>query len=250
MKNLDIRMPIFMSNVSVKIPNVFELKRLGAGHDGVVYRYDDLVFKLLKYDIDLRKQKDLMTFEKAYYFMENLDLKRIAQPIDVLFDSDGKYTGYVMRFLDDVTKDSHSPHYQVSGDFTLDQFSQSAQELEEDVSQLSSQKVMIQDLNRGSYIFTKDYLHMCDMDKFRISNRGGVSDHNRSCFYFFLAKALYFEMFKSGQFTSDELKTIRQWVRKSSNSTSFLKELLEDCHTNPTDTVSDYAKYLGKRYIR
>ena len=91
MKNLDIRMPIFMSNVSVKIPNVFELKRLGAGHDGVVYRYDDLVFKLLKYDIDLRKQKDLMTFEKAYYFMENLDLKRIAQPIDILFDSDGVY---------------------------------------------------------------------------------------------------------------------------------------------------------------
>ena len=101
MKNFEVHKPVVMSNAYKLIPDVAALGKVGAGHDGIVYRYGDYVFKVLKYDIDVRKAKDLMTFEKATYFVNNLHLNRIAQPIDILLDSDGVYTGYVMRFFDD-----------------------------------------------------------------------------------------------------------------------------------------------------
>ena len=71
----------------------------------------------------------------------------------------------------------------------------SVNELEEDVHQLSSNKVFIDDLNRGSYIYTKDHMIMCDMDKFHVVHGSkSPTDHNRSALNFFISKSLYYEM--------------------------------------------------------
>ena len=74
---------IFRSDLSV-VPNIYDLPKLGAGHDGRVFRFNNKALKLLKYDISLRKEKDLMTFAKATYFLDELNLKRIVKPIDIL----------------------------------------------------------------------------------------------------------------------------------------------------------------------
>ena len=91
------------------IPDISALPRVGAGHDGRVFKFNDKALKLLKYDISLRKEKNLMTFSKATYFLDELDLKRIIKPIDILLDSEGVYTGYVMEYLDDVTYPVYTP---------------------------------------------------------------------------------------------------------------------------------------------
>ena len=251
MNNLVIHKPVVMCNSYKLIPDVSALDKIGAGHDGIVYRYDDLVFKVLKYDIDIRKTKDLMTFEKATYFVNNLHLNRIAQPIDTLLDSDGVYTGYVMKFFDDVTKDKNSPYYQTTGEFLMRDMLRSVNELEEDVSQLSSNKVFIDDLNRGSYIYTKDHMIMCDMDKFHVvQSSKNPSDHNRSALNFFISKSLYYEMEKSGLFTKNELKELIHWVKKSSNSIGYLKEIRRDCMSDPNYPIGEYAREKGKILVR
>ena len=37
-----------------------------------------------------------MTYEKAIYFQDKLDLKRILKPIHIMQDEDDLYVGYVM----------------------------------------------------------------------------------------------------------------------------------------------------------
>ena len=251
MKNLEFNKPIFMSSAYRRIPNYADLEKIGAGHDGIVYRYGDLVFKLLKYDIHERKAKDLMTFEKATYFIHNLRLNRITQPIDILLDSDGMYTGYVMRYFDDVTKDPTSPFYQAAGKIRMGTLDESVEALREDVKALSSAKVIMEDLNRGSYIYTADGLNMCDMDKFRVVQGNRVpSDLNKRNLNFFVAKALYYEMEKSGQFSKEELKQLLHWVKKSANSSNFLSVFSADCKSDPNYPMGEYAKEKGKMLIR
>lgn len=68
----------------------------------MVFKYNDKALKLLKYDIENRQKKDLMTFEKACYFVENLNLRRVIIPIDVLLDINGIYIGIVMDYYDNL----------------------------------------------------------------------------------------------------------------------------------------------------
>ena len=44
----------------------------------------------------MRKNNGLMTYEKAIYFQDKLDLKRILKPIHIMLDEDDIYVGYVM----------------------------------------------------------------------------------------------------------------------------------------------------------
>lgn len=251
MKNLEVRKPVVMSSVYKLIHNVHDLKKVGAGHDGVVYRYGDYVVKVLKYDIHERKAKDLMTFEKATYFVNHLHLNRVAQPVDILLDTDGVYTGYVMRYFDDVTKDPESPYYQTTGEFVMRDLLRSADELEVDVESLSQEKVLINDINRGSYIYTPNHLVMCDMDKFRVLSSGKFpSDQNRGALNFFLTKCLYYEMEKSGLFNKDERKKLIYWVKRSSNSRSYLNDLRRDCMSDPNYPIGEYAIEKGKMLVR
>lgn len=250
-EKLVIHEPIRMCNSYTLVPSLASLDKVGAGHDGIVYRYGDLVIKALKYDIDVRKTKGLMTFEKAAYFVNNLHLNRIAQPIDILLDSDGIYIGYVMRFFDDVTKDKDSPYYQTTGEFLMSDMYRSVNELEEDVHQLSSKRVFINDLNRGSYIYTKDHLIMCDMDKFSILHSSkNPTIHNINALSFFISKNLYYEMVTSGLFTKDELKQLIRWVKESSNSSSYLQDVRRDCLSDPNYPIGAYAREKGKMLVR
>ena len=96
------KLSVTIAGTSEVISNIYELEKIGAGHDGYVYRFNDRALKILKYDIKLRKEKRLMTFDKAIYFRNKLNLERIVHPIDILLDEDGIYTGYVMKYVDNL----------------------------------------------------------------------------------------------------------------------------------------------------
>lgn len=241
---------VFLSKSGRIVSNVFDLPRIGAGHDGIVYLYGDSVLKILKYDIKRRKEKDLMTFEKANYFLTNLSLKRIAQPRDVILNSDGVYVGYVMKYFEDITKSSDSCKHKTSGSFLLSDLYSTIIDLKSDFCELTANQIMVNDINRGSYIVTNDFLTMCDMDKFRFCNSGNSpSDNNRRSLQFFFAKWLFYEMEKSQSLDKDNLKVLMQWVKKCSNSCDFLDKIESDCLTNMECSIGEYADHKMKQLI-
>lgn len=236
----------------VIIPNIYSLKKLGAGHDGRVFQYEDLALKLLKYDINKRKEKDLMTFTKVNYFLENLELKRIAAPIDTILDADGVFAGYVMECIEDVAKDPKSPSYKRPGEFSCFDLAFSIAELEEDFDKLTNARVRAEDINRGSYIISPDFLHICDVDKFHIlqSTSRGTADLNSSALNFAIAKFLYFEMKKTVFYRKEHKRVLNNWVKKASNSRTFLRELGTEMGASRDTSIDEYVNYKVRKLTR
>ena len=234
-----------------EIPNIFTLPRIGAGHDGYVFKFNNKALKLLKYGISLRKEKGLMTFAKAVYFQEELDLKRFTKPIDILLDEEGVYSGYVMEYLEDVTKDDKKnlPIYRSIVDFTCGDLIHTANMLEEDFAELSSKKVLALDINAGSYIFTTDFIKLCDMDKFQIVN-SNVSERNKSMLNYVLSKYLYHAMEFCTELNKEQLKQINAWVKKMTNSRQFIRDLEKEVGKSYSTPIREYAKEKVKTIIK
>jgi len=232
------------------IPNIYALQRIGAGHDGYVFRLGNKVLKLLKYDIEHRKVKGLMTFQKAVHFKDELDLKRITKPVDILLDEDGVYSGYVMNYIEDISSDKkkNNPIYKASGDFTCGELINAIYDLAIDLNELTKNKVVVNDINRGSYIFSYDFMHMCDMDKYLWKPNGsGIYESNQQALNFIIAKYLYYEILKQRQYDKQQLKTLTKWVKKSSNSKTFLKDLRKEIGDNYSEPVKEFVKYKSDK---
>ena len=157
---------VLQSNLE-NVINTSQLEKVGAGHDGIVFQYNNIALKLLKYDINLRKEKNLMTFEKILYFINELTLKRIVKPIDIILDLEGVFCGYAMVFLNNLASDSKkgTSEYKDPGDFLCSDLDCASFELSEDFTILTNKKVIAKDVNRGSYIYTENFMKLCDLDK-------------------------------------------------------------------------------------
>ena len=238
---------IFRSDLSV-VPNIYDLPKLGAGHDGRVFRFNNKALKLLKYDISLRKEKDLMTFAKATYFLDELNLKRIVKPIDILLDEEGIYTGYVMNYLDDVTdsKKKGTPIYREVSDFSCGELINSMHDLIDDFNELTKKNVLATDINRGSYIFTTDFMHLCDMDKYQIG-LVRVEDLNKSRLNYVIAKFLAIVMSKN--LDKEQLKKLNEWLKKVINSRNFLELLESEIGTDYRTPIGEFAEYKVKKIV-
>lgn len=238
-----------------EIPDVFSLERVGAGHDGFVYRDGDIAYKVLKHGIDGRKEKGLMSFDKAMNF-QTLEVNRIIKPNDVLIDEDGVYAGYVMRYYEDLAKkDDDGSVKKKIGDFTGEDFLVSVSELSDDVSELTRRGIVIKDINRGSYIISSDFLHICDMDKYYL-NRGQALRFNWSQLNFIVAKLMYFEKmeregyFRDNEFANEINKRMNKWVSKCSNSSNFIHTLEKELGGSALDSpLSEFVDYTFQKVI-
>lgn len=210
---------VWLASDLSQVSGVRDLPKLGCGHDGAVFKYgDDKALKLLKYGIEGRKDKSLMTFEKCLYFVDELNgLKRIVTPCDILLDSSGVYTGYVMHLLDDVTLDSKkgTAYYKKIGDFTCGDLALAVNELAEDFNLLSKKRVVAADLNRGSMIITRRFLELCDTDKYEISCKdlSKIENENANSNRYVIARFLGDEMIKMGASN----KEVSRWVKTFTN---------------------------------
>lgn len=225
-----------LHNGSEIIPNIYDLEKIGAGHDGKVYRYGKKALKLLKYDIDIRKVKKLMTFNKAIFFRDQLSLKRIEKPIDIILNEDGIYIGYVMNYLEGENDISI---------FGLDSLQRVVEDLTEDFNELTSHNIVAKDINRGSYIIAKDFIHLCDTDKYSLTTSHTIDRQNNRMLNFVIAKYLYFQMI---QYTDDKetRKKLIAWVKKSTSDSSFLSSIYKELQDNPKETVVEYAREKAK----
>ena len=239
---------VIFRSANIKIPNIYELPKIGAGHDGYVFKYEDKAVKLLKYDIDERRQRDLMTFKKALYFEENLNLKRIASPIDTILDEDGKYTGYVMRYLHDITKPSPNSEIKKIDDFTCGDLFTAIDELQIDVNELSKNKVSMEDLNRYSFIYTDRFLHLCDTDKYKIVT-STPEFYNNTQLRYIIAKFLLYQMTKEELGKMDK-KKIEQWCKKSINDTEFFNRLRREIYDSYDSHIGEFVEYKKHEILR
>lgn len=224
------------------IEDIFDLPKLGAGHDGIVFKYGNLALKLLKYDITTRKERKLMTFQKANFFKERLHSKRLVRPKGILLDEDGIYCGYTMDALDDITKKSEKK----PGDFTVQDLHLAIDELERDVEELTQNRIAVKDLNRGSYIFTSNFMQICDMDKFiQVVKYKGLKDINLQALNFIIAKFFLYQIQKMQDIDEKDLKILRAWIKRCITSNSFLdttREEIEDLNDATIDQYLDIKK--------
>ena len=227
-----------------QVKNIKNLPKIGAGHDGIVYKYQNKVLKLLKYDISHRKQQNLMTFEKAIYFHDKLTLQKITKPTDILLNKDGIYVGYVMDYLEDITKKTNK----TPGDFTCEDLLESTKILKEDTINLTENKVAIRDINRGSYIYTESFLNICDMDKYTINDPKTKTINNKAL-NFIIAKLLYYEMLKKENISKEDIKKLSTWVKKSSNDLDFLIKLEKDLKGQNKVPLTEYTNYKIRKII-
>ncbi len=237
----------------IVIPNIHDLEKIGAGHDGAVYRYGDLAIKLLKYEIPERNEKNLMTYKKVNYFCENVSCKRIIMPIDSLFDENGIHAGYAMQYIDNVAseKKKGTEEYKAPGDFELIQLIYAMAYLEEDFEELTKNKVRVEDINRGSYIYNHEFLHLCDTDKFIIAeNRTNVEDLNYNKLNFSIAKFLIYEMQKSEYYSKEYEKILSKWVRAVCGDRSFFKKLNDEFGTDLHQPIKEFADYKIKKLVK
>ena len=248
------RKKLFTGTNFNEIPDVFALERVGAGHDGFVYRDGDIVYKVLKHGIDGRKERGLMSFDKARAF-QTLDVNRFIKPTDVLIDEDGIYAGYVMKFYDDLSKEEDGVVRKQIGEFTCEDFLASVDELSSDVSELTKKGLVIKDINRGSYIFSSDFLHICDMDKYFL-NRGQALRVNWNQLNYIVAKMMYFEkmeregFFKDTEFANEINKRMNKWVSKVTNSSDFIRSLEKELSGSSLDTpISEFVDYTFQKVI-
>ena len=249
------RKKLFTGTNFKEIPDVFSLERVGAGHDGFVYRDGDVVYKVLKHGIDGRKERGLMSFDKAMNF-QTLDVYRIIKPDDVLIDEDGVYAGYVMHYYEDLSKkDEEGIVKKQIGEFTVEDFLTSVSELCDDVSELTKRGIVIKDINRGSYIFSSDFLHICNMDKYFL-NRGQALRINWNQLNFIVAKLMYFEKmeregyFKDNEFANEINKRMNKWVSKSANASNFIRTLETELNgSNLNSPLSEFVDFTFQKII-
>ncbi len=242
---------LFLSDMQF-IPNVYDLERIGLGDYGVVFRYKDKVIKLFRQDINYRKENKLMTLDKALYFKNELNLKRIAQPIDMLLDSDGIYSADAMNYLEDVTLDNKNKGFSKQpGEFTCRDLICAISEFQDDFHELTEKKVLAKGIDTSNFIFTTDFLHLCGMDRFVLSNmnRAELEKSNIMVLNSVFARLLYNEMISSVEFDIVELRQLSNWIKHCTPSLNFTQELIKEASLNCSCLMEEFAKEKVKKIM-
>ena len=99
-----------------------------------------------------------MTYDKAIAFMNRLYVKRTTKPLECMFDEDGIFCGNVMDYIFDVTRSKDLSLRRDSGDFTCRELLECVYDLYDDFSSFTESGILVEDLNRGSYIYSYDYV--------------------------------------------------------------------------------------------
>ena len=118
-----------------------------------------------------------------------------------------------------------------------------------DFENLTDNKILVSDVNRGSYIYTDDFLHLCDMDKYQIYSAGDLASKNNTTFNFVISKMLFFMMQYDNEFSSQERKQLSAWVKNCSNSPEFLSTLLEEVYKKRDESIGEFVNVKVKKIL-
>ena len=134
---------IYFQKLNIKNLDYTKLEKIGAGHDGIVYRYNEFAIKILKHNEKYIEENNLMTLNKAIFFEENLSLKRFVVPIDIVFNEEERYIGYTMKYLHDITKDNKTSFHRRTGEYKCSSLMQTIIDLREDIDSITSYNIVL-----------------------------------------------------------------------------------------------------------
>jgi len=151
-------------NVSAKI---LKQTPLSEGGEGIIYDLGDNVLKVYKDSVN--KQEKL---QKIKLLMTKSLPSNIIKPIDIAYDSQKKFIGYVMRKIEgeDLKKLGNKKYVKVNN-ITIQNISKLALKIKETLVILHNQNILISDLNDSNILFTKDFEpYFIDVDSWSIDN--------------------------------------------------------------------------------
>jgi len=151
-------------NVSAKI---LKQTPLAEGGEGIIYDLGDNVLKVYKDSVN--KQEKL---QKIKLLMTKSLPSNIIKPIDIAYDSQKKFIGYIMPKAEgeDVKKLGNKKYVKVNN-ITIQDISKLALRIKETLSILHNQNILISDLNDSNILFTKDFEpYFIDVDSWSIDN--------------------------------------------------------------------------------
>ena len=151
-------------NVSAKI---LKQTPLAEGGEGIIYDLGDNVLKVYKDSVN--KQEKL---QKIKLLMTKSLPSNIIKPIDIAYDSQKKFIGYIMPKAEgeDVKKLGNKKYVKVNN-ITIQNISKLALRIKETLSILHTQNILISDLNDSNILFTKDFEpYFIDVDSWSIDN--------------------------------------------------------------------------------
>lgn len=181
---------------------------LGYGLYGVVYKIGN--DKCLKHVTNGSRSNSEVIEE-----IMKLDLESFYKIYKLLYDRDGYFSGYTMKYYDGEDIDI----LLMPTDYTLDNFAK----LERDIEKISEKNIFVDDLHTENVILNRNELIVIDVDNYTFSTSKNLLNSNITEIYR-LFKGLYIEnMIKNYSETVDELRVIRQLFKSNNNIYDELK---------------------------
>lgn len=130
-----------METIQITSDELSKMQELGRGACSIVYKYDnDLVIKVLnEKGIELHNEDEF----SSIIGIENSTCVFPKNKVEI----DGNFSGYTMEYVNGI------PLYETIKGIDLQTFISAIKKVESDLKQLSSQKVLFQDLNQGGIMW-------------------------------------------------------------------------------------------------
>jgi hypothetical protein len=141
---------------------------LAEGGEGLIYRYNGKLFKIYKPSVDL-KLKSL----KISNLMKKKLPENIIKPLDLVFDGNNKFLGYVMDFVDNAEeiKRLSNKKFIMSNNISIKDILIMFIEIQKVVKELHNENIIISDFNDCNIIFDKSFKpYFIDVDSYTVDN--------------------------------------------------------------------------------
>ena len=209
--------------------------KLDEGTEGACYRvhnyYDDFVMK-----IHHDKPEKMILDEETCKAISNIKTERFILPDDIIYDEDGNYKGYTVRYVD--YKRPKVRNLKINR--VIDEF----YTLEKDVDILTKNNVLIDDLKIFNTIFSNG-IYVCDPGSYTIAetedDKRFIGGYNKERINEYELEEIIFNVFK---FNQREKKGLRKFLDESEGYLSdYMRCFCEDKEENAKEFFKGLSYY-------
>ena len=204
---------------------------LDEGTEATCYKMGDTVLKI-HHDYPNR---DILSEDNCKR-LSKIETDRILLPKDIVYDEDGKYLGYTVKYIN-----SEEPKIK---NLKIGNLINEFYVLEKEVKQLDEEYVLLEDLNYLNTIYSNGF-YLCDPGKYSfvddLDKRRFLSCFNRDTINYYEINELLFRLFK---FSNKDKIKISDTLFKYGE---YVSEIIENIGYDPEEDVKTYFKRIVNR---
>ena len=220
--------------------NEEKIEYIDKGEEGIVYRYQDKAIKIYH-----NQPKKIVISLKLLEELKKIDLKRIINPIEILFAEDNlEYIGYITKYING-DKDSI---YEYKKEKLLKELDY----INEDLERLGKENIIIGDLRYSNYLSNITGMYLLDFGDYdkSIGNVNGININKREFEHFFFYDLLFTRLKQVGLKEKTPYEKILGSYRKERyrfNHDNKELSMYLDENMNEEENLNNYAKRLIKQ---